>query len=177
MVVDGREFNARFVEPVDERNLYLIASQVSPKVLEHLPLERTYLWHTNINLIKEELDKRYELWFNTPGGSTVLLRAIPLLRMLGFKRMHLYGCDSCLSGSDHHAYGQPENDKELVLPVTCGDRIFQCHPWMVSQASEFCDLIKIFGNEFELSVAGDGLLAHIIATGAQMAEESEIELP
>lgn len=184
IVVDGREFNSRFTKPVDEKNMYLIASQVHPSVLDSLPPSRTFLWHTNIALIKEELDKRYSLWFNTPGGSTVLLRAIPLLRMLGYKKFHLYGCDSCLDSSEphnkgivHHAYAQTENDKDLVMPVTCGDRIFHCHPWMACQASEFMDLIKVFGDEIELSIAGDGLLAHILTTGALMAEENEIELP
>lgn len=173
IVVDGREFNARFTHPVQDNCLYFIASQVDPLVLQGLPLDRTYLWHTNVGKIKDLLDDRYETWFNTPGGSTVTLRAIPLLRMLGFKRFHLYGFDSCLRDEAHHAYEQPENNDAMVIPVTCGGRLFHCHPWMVSQAQEFQDLIKFMGDEIEVEVHGDGLIAHILQTGAAMAAADE----
>jgi hypothetical protein len=101
----------------------------------------------------------------------VLLRAIPLLRMLGFKQFHLYGCDSCLTG-EHHAYAQAENDDAPAIPVTVSDgRIFQCHPWMVAQAQEFMELIKFLGDEIEIATYGDGLLNHILVTGSNLAQE------
>jgi hypothetical protein len=174
VVVDGRAFNSRFVYPVIPECKYFIASQVDPSVLEGLPKDRTYLWHTNVNVIKDILDARYENWWNTPGGSTVFLRSIPLLRMLGFKRFHIFGVDSCMietpdkSGLIHHAYAQPENDDSVEIPVTCGNRVFKCMPWMVAQAQEFMDLIKFLGDEMELEVYGDGLLAHILKTGAHV---------
>ena len=70
----------------------------------------------------------------------------------------------------HHAYAQPENDNALVIPVTVGGRVFRCHAWMVSQAQEFMGLIGALGDEIELEVYGDGLLAHILKTGADMAD-------
>jgi SAM-dependent methyltransferase len=171
VVVDARKFNARFTKPVVDGCKYLIASQCDPEVLEELPKDRTYLWHTTAEMIRDLLDEQYELWWGVPGGSTVLLRSIPLLRMLGFKRFHLYGCDSCL-GKDHHAYAQPENDSEVVIPVTVSDgRVFRCHPWMVAQAQEFMDLIKFLGDELEIATYGDGLLNHILVTGSKLAED------
>lgn len=168
IVVDGRPFNARFTRPVVENCKYLIASQVDPSVLAGLPRERTYLWHTNIDRIRELLDARYTTWYNTPGGSTVLLRAIPLLRMLGFKKFHVFGWDSCLVGDAHHAYAQPENDSPFVVSVTCGERVFRCHPSQAAQAAEFQDLIRFLGDEIELDVRGPGLIAHILQTGAEI---------
>ena len=173
IIVDGREFNKRFVEPVQDQCKYLIASQVDPAVLANLPKDRTYLWHTNVAAIKDLLDERYKIWYNTPGGSTVVLRAIPLLRMLGFKRFHMYGWDSCLVDEAHHGYSQPENDDAMIAAVTCGDRVFRCHPWMVSQAREFCDLVKFLGDEIELNIKGDGLIAYIVNTGASLAEQAD----
>jgi hypothetical protein len=185
-VVDARNFNKRFTKPVDPRNIYFIASQCDPEVLEGLPQERTYLWHTGVDTIRDLLNAEREFWIGTPGGSTVLLRAIPLLRMIGFRKFHLYGCDSCLLGegyktkpdvSDedlhkyHHAYEQKENDGVPVIPVTVQGKTFYCHPWMVSQAQEFMDLIKVFGNEIELNVKGNGLLAWILESGAKLADE------
>ena len=205
IVVDARAFNARFTKPVIEGfksseldgevqgPLYFIASQCHPSVLEGLPRDRTYLFHTMVTLVKDLLDEQYtKEWHSVPGGSTVLLRAIPLLRMLGYTKFHLYGIDSCLAPTDgqtlpdgsprydrrpgltatmlHHAYAQPENDKSMVLPVTVnpGGRIFYCHGWMIAQAQEFMDLIQILGDVIELEIHGDGLLAYILRTGAEL---------
>lgn len=169
IIVDARPFNARFTKPVHPTCKYLIASQCDPQVLEGLPKDRTYLWHTGTQSI-EDILKEHQPWWPIPGGSTVILRAIPLLRMLGFKRFHLFGFDSCLTDDLHHAYAQPENDQELVIPITCGERVFRCHAWMVSQAQQFQDLVRFLGDEFEACVYGDGLIAHLLETGAQLSE-------
>lgn len=175
IVVDAREFNARFTHPVVDDCKYLIASQCHPAVLEGLPKDRTYLWHTTAEFIREPLNEIYEsVWYAIPGGSTVLLRAIPLLRMLGYRRFHLFGCDSCLPENrphKHHAYDQRENDSEHVFSVVCGGRVFHAHSWMIAQAHEFMDLIKFLGDEIELEIHGDGLLSHILRTGAELSQE------
>lgn len=175
VMVDAREFNKRFVDPVVDDCKYFISSQCHPSVFEKLPKERTYIWHTSTEMIKDVLNERYELWWNVPGGSTVLLRAIPLLRMLGFKRFHLYGCDSCLVDDKHHAYAQSENDGQLVFPVNVtSGRMFRCNGWMCAQAQEFIDLIRFLGSEIELAIYGDGLLKHILETGAKLNDADEV---
>ena len=173
VMVDAREFNARFAQPVAKDCKYFIASQCHPSVFEDLPKDRTYIWHTQAEDHNEVLAQQYETWHPIPGGSTVLLRAIPLFRMLGFKRFHLFGCDSCLEENKHHAYKQTENDGQLVVPVNVGGKIFNCNPWMVSQAQEFIDIIKMMGNEIELEIYG-GLLHHILETGASYTDIKEI---
>jgi hypothetical protein len=184
IMVDARAFNARFVQPVRDDCLYLMASQVHPDVLKDLSKDQTYLWHADTHLVRDILDKNYQTWWTIPGGCTVLFRAIPLLRLLGFKRFHLYGCDSSLRADAHHAYAQPENDDSPVIPVVinaAGDfapvadgmesgRVFYCHPWMVTQAQQMMDLIKFMGDEIELEIYGDGLLANILRAGAASAE-------
>lgn len=173
IMVDARDFNARFTKPVSPTTKYLIASQCHPSVLEGLPPENTYLWHTSSELVKDILDERYPLWYRVPGGSTVLLRAIPLMRMLGYKKFHLFGCDSCIMDAKHHSYAQVENDGDLVIPVTVGNRVFKCNAWMVAQAHEFMSLVKFLGHEIDLEIHGDGLLKHILVTGAALAVEDE----
>lgn len=173
IVVDAREFNNRFTKPVVDKCVYLIASQCHPTVLDGLPNERTYLWHTTAAGIEETLKERYKWWWRIPGGSTVLLRAIPLMRTLGYKKFHLYGCDSCIMDTGHHGYAQAENDKDFVIPVTAGGRVFQCTGWQASQAQEFMGLIKHLGDEIELAIYGDGLLNHMLETGAKLADENE----
>ena len=93
--------------------------------------------------------------------------------MLGFKRFHLFGCDSCLDEEKHHAYEQKENDGDAVVPVNVGGKIFYCNPWMVSQAQEFITLIEHLGDEIELEIYG-GLLRHILEIGATHANIKEI---
>lgn len=176
IVLDAREFNARFTRTQVDGCIYLMSSQVHPATLEGLPHDRTYLWHSGIGADAEQMvrDRCEGLFFPVPGGSTVMLRAIPLLRMLGFWRLHVFGWDSCVfNGGDHHAYRQAENDGELLVPVTCGGKTFTCTPWMVSQATEFQDLIKFMGDEVELAVYGDGLIAQILKTGASLAAEAK----
>lgn len=172
IVLDAREFNARFVSPQMDTCKYLIASQAHPSVLAGLPRDRTFLWHAGISEANEALAREHQgAFFPVPGGSTVMLRAIPLMRMLGFYRMHIFGFDSCVRGGQHHAYSQAENDQEQVIPITCGGRTFECTPWQASQASEFRDLVRFLGDEVELCVHGDGLIAHMIATGAELARK------
>ena len=179
IIVDARSFNARFTKPVLDTCRYLIASQCDPSVLEGLPKDKTYLWHTGAGANKDLLDEAYDnKWWWVPGGSTVLLRAIPLMRMLGYKRFHLYGCDSCVMGDNHHAYAQAENDGSILLPTvtSVSDRVFMTTVWQASQASEFIDLVKYLGDEIELDVKGDGLLAHILESGAKLAAQDEFSL-
>jgi SAM-dependent methyltransferase len=171
IMVDAREFNKRFTKPVVDDCKYLISSQCHPSVLEGLPHDRTLLWHTTMSAIRDTLNESRERWYGVPGGSTVMLRAIPLLRMLGFKRFHLYGFDSCVIGKDHHAYSQPENDTEVVIDTIVGGKVFKCHAWQIAQAQEFMDLVKFLGDELELEVYGDGLINHILRTGAELSEQ------
>lgn len=173
VVLDARPHNVRFVDPVIDDCKYFIASQCNPALFDKLPKERTYIWHTAAENVTDLLKEQYgKEWWPVPGGSTVLLRSLALFRMLGFKRFHIFGCDSCLDGEAHHAYEQTENDGQPALAVTVGTKIFYCHPWMLSQAQEFINMIKMMGNEMELEVYG-GLLRHILETGASYADLKE----
>lgn len=174
ILIDGREFNSRFVKPQVPTCKYLIASQANTKTFEGLPHDRTLMWHSGISDESEKLVmETYGVYYPIPGGSTVVLRAIPLMRMLGVSKFHIFGFDSCVTEGEHHAYSQPENDNQPLIPVTCGGRTFQCVPWMLSQASEFRDIIKSMGDLIELNIVGDGLISHMLHTGASFSTETE----
>jgi len=177
LMIDAREFNKRFVRPVVDGCKYVLAGQCHPKVFEGLPIDRTYIWHVGLATeLSEVLDELYEIWYPCPGGSTVTLRGLLLLRMLGFHKIHMYGFDSCYRDDAHHAYDQPENDfRSKRIPVSVGGRVFMCDGWMYSQAREFIQIIAKFGDEISLNVKGDGLIAHIINTGAEMGALEEDE--
>ena len=104
-----------------------------------------------------------------------MLRALPLLAMLGFRKVEVFGWDSCLEGDQHHAYDQPENECKSVVTMKVGGREFKCHPWMSVQAHEVQRVIRhILGriDTFQMKVHGDGLIAHILQTAAAAAEEN-----
>ncbi|RLC59597.1 MAG: hypothetical protein DRI30_00210 [Chloroflexi bacterium] len=179
LIIDARAFNKRFTRPIVDDCKYMIASQCDPSVYEGLPMDRTFAWHVcNVDSeISELLDDLYEIWFPCPGGSTVTLRGLCLLRMLGFHKIHMYGFDSCYRGDEHHAYAQLENDYEMarVVPVSVGGKVFWCDPWMYCQAKEWMNMVGLFGDEIDLNVKGDGLIAHIIKTGATLSALEENE--
>jgi len=149
LIIDARDFNKRFTRPLIDDCKYILASQCHPKTFEGMPKDRTYIMHAGMNPeLSDLLDELYELWFPVPGGSTVTLRGLCLLRMLGFHRIHMYGFDSCYRSGEHHAYKQPENDydSDRTLPVTIGGKVFWCDPWMFYQAKEWMEMVGLFGD-------------------------------
>jgi len=176
IILDPREFNIRFTSPVIPDCKYLIASQCDPSIAKSLPKEQVWLWHSG-GFTQEVIDGyvketgKSHTWFPIFGGSTVVLRAFPLLIMLGLNKFHIYGFDSCLMDDKHHAYEQDENNENRLMDVIVGGRSFKCHPWMAIQAQEFIGMVKsMIGDHCQMEVYGDGLIAHILKTGAVLGE-------
>jgi hypothetical protein len=162
VMLDSREFNNRFVYPLIDECKYFISSQCHPSVFETLKDNSVWIWHCagddNFDLLQEVYGKEY---YPVMGGATVALRAVHLLRMLGFRKFEMYGFDSCIKG-EHHAYEQPENDGEQELDVVVAGRKFRCTAAHYHQAKEFVDMISKTGEHYDLAVHGDGLISHII---------------
>lgn len=173
VIVDAREFNKRFVTPVIDNCKYFLSSQCHPSLFENIPKEQVWMWHSMSDVTMETVLKYYPVPFSIPGGSTVFLRSVILLRQLGFHKFHVYGCDSCIQNGEHHAFSQPENDGQVVIPMIVAGRVFYCHPWMASQAREFITLIQRLGETFDMVLYGDGLLSYIIKTGAELAPQED----
>ena len=135
-----------------------------------------WVWHSaSSDLVREVLEGERE-WFPVHGGTTILTRALVLLAMLGFRKVEVFGWDSCLRGDAHHAYSQPENDSERVIEMEVGGKVFRCHGWMVIQAQDFQSVVKnILGliRDVRLCVHGDGLIAHLLDYSATQAALEE----
>ncbi len=180
-MIDARPFNARFVDPVDEQNIYIIASQCHPDLVDKLPAERTYIFQANCDprsakICTELVGDMYKDWYPVPGGSTVMLRALPALQMMGFRDIEIYGFDSCFMGErEHHAYEQPENDIaevniNRVGMITNNGKTFAVDGWMLCQAKEFMDIRRRLIRELDIKVHGDGLIAHCLESGFDLVE-------
>lgn len=179
VMLDGRKFNKRFVERMIPTCKYLMSSQTDHETVASLPHDQTWLWHSGdsevVKRMHEEHAKEHgrdHEWYPVFGGTTVMLRALPLLAMLGFRKLDIYGWDSCLRGDTHHAYAQPENDGGKVFDIMVGGRTFKCHGWMVVQANELPRVVRyVLGpiEGFAMNIRGDGLMAHILQHSANMA--------
>ena len=179
VMVDARKFNRRFIEPLVDTCAYLISSQCDNDVLKSLPPEQVWMWHPhNEALVREVFDElgQNREWYPVSGGSTVASSALVLLAMLGFRRIEVFGMDSCIRGDEHHAYSQPENDGDHIVEFTVGGRKFLCHPWMAIQARDIQFVIRNVLSrieDFEMIVHGDGLISHILQTAADEAARSD----
>ncbi|KKL70650.1 hypothetical protein LCGC14_2102810, partial [marine sediment metagenome] len=120
VMADSRDFMARFVERAVPDCKYFIASQCAPEVFAKVMDRETHIWHCCNDETEVDILDEYYLGHNyhpVAGGSTVALRAIGLMRMLGNRYMDLFGIDSCHMNGKHHAYEQPENDDEEVRSI------------------------------------------------------------
>lgn len=178
IVMDARAFNARFLAPHVPACRYLLASQCHPASFDAVAgYPDVWIFHavsSTEDPLKTILDAYYAgQWVGVGGGITVALRAINLLRMLGYLRFDVFGVDSCWLDGGHHAYAQPENDRDKRVTVTVAppDRpdlgqVFQCSPWHLKQAEGFVQQIRLNGDHFLLRVHGPGLLAHLLQSSA-----------
>lgn len=180
IVVDAREFCTRFVETPVRNCQYFLASQVHPKAFELCRDREVTIWHV-VSTGEAELEILREYYFNHLApvtlGTTVAIRTISLLTMLGFRKFEIFGLDSCVLGDAHHAYKQAENDGEPIVPVWikppeghAARQRFLCTPWMAKQAQDFIELTQERGELFDINVHGPGLIATMIETGAELTE-------
>lgn len=179
IVLDARPENARFVARDILQCRYMLASQCHPATWKAVEgRDDVWIWHAmaDDNPNRGVLDEYYQGWWvGTPGGTTVVMRALLVLRMLGFMRFDLFGVDSCFMGNKHHAYEQAENegDSAFVVKMWPGEhtektRSFVCAPWMMKQLECFLQTIRIGGHTFLLNVHGDGLLAYALRSSADV---------
>lgn len=164
VMLDGRTFNRKFVKEKETYTQFFVCSHAHPALFDELEGYDVHMFHCpgSKEAAKVINEHFFGMWAPLKGGTTVGLRAIYLLHMLGSRRVSIYGMDSCYSNGHHHAYPQRENDAKRYWVVRCGGRKFKTTPWMASQAEEFVQMQATAPEDLELAVHGDGLIAHWI---------------
>lgn len=179
ILLDARPGNAKFLEPDVPGCRYYLASQCHPSTFAAVQgREHVAIWHSiDPDGSRAALLDAYYLrqWQGITGGTTVITRAIGLLRTLGYLRFDLFGVDSCWLDGAHHAFAQPENDRDKRLLFTVHptgapekSRQFWCAPWHVKQFDDFLQFIRTSGQHFALNVHGEGLIAYALQTSADL---------
>lgn len=178
VMLDARSFNSRFLKTPVPGCKYLLASQCHGDAFDLCTGREVIIWHA-CSAGQPELDMLNEFYFDhcfpVTLGTTVAIRAISLMRILGFRSFDIFGLDSCWMEYRHHGYTQQENDQDGQVVVwlrpeghdELAER-FVCSPWMMKQAEDFQQLIRERGNNFRLNVRGDGLIAAIMRISAKL---------
>lgn len=175
ILLDAKPRNATFVTNCD--TTLFISSQCDPEVFDNAlkTNNRVILYHAINNPEEQEVvTDHYQqkvdetgnpqdgAWVPIQGGTTITMRAIRLFTILGYSKFHMYGWDSCLKEDQHHAYEQPDADKQPVFNMQFEDRMFRVTPWMISQLMEMQNFVKMFCMNIDMIVHGDGLIAYMI---------------
>lgn len=145
----------------NQRTIYLLASRCHPEVFDHLADCRVMLWHTLSHNRESSVMPGRAL---VGGGSTSGLRAICVAYwMLGFRRMVMYGYDSCLApdGITKRFTGEATGK---IIDVHCGGRKFLCNYAMAQQAQDFLSMLASQTMpDLQLECKGGGLIAESLA--------------
>lgn len=145
---------------------YYIASQCHASMFEHLHGHRVTLMHLYIKHGQTEPEGLL-----IGGGTTSGLRAISLFYTLGYRKFHLFGFDSCLSGNALRVDGSGVKPEHKTFAVTLGDGVeYVTSPSMALQASHFQEIYKMMPDA-KFVGHGEGLIPAIIKKRAQQAEE------
>lgn len=165
VLLDSRPANVDFVKRPKKRVKYLVSAFCHPSVFDALEGYDVTLWVNDMdgvmNLIKPYVDSRPVVLVG--GGATVGMKTMYLTYLMGYRKFHFFGFDSCYRGDNNHAYRQAMNDKESRLEVEANGKKFTVAPWMAKQAMEFQGQArKLIDLGCEINVHGDGLIAWIM---------------
>lgn len=177
--MDSRPVNVEFVKEPIPGCRYLLSSQCDPSMFDACEDRDVTIFHLhseNELAINKRLDSHYNgRWQKVPTAGTAGIVAPLIGRILGFRFQHLFGIDSCYAPDGaHHAYEQSWNDGEGSVPFQASSgRVFKCSAWQASQAQTFVEMISIYGDQINITVHGDGLIAHLLETAATSTDKKE----
>lgn len=166
----------------NKRTAYLLASRCPPELFEQVKGLKVLLWHswasrpgapepTSPNPSWEDFHpaEECEEWKGkgegVGGGTTSGLRAMMLGFLMGFRKMTLYGMDSCLAKDNYTKRFTGENiGLQKPVDVIVGGKRFFCNPALAEQAMGFKQMAFAFERlaGVQIEVKGDGLLAEIM---------------
>jgi hypothetical protein len=143
---------------------YYLGAQVHPEVFEHLKGRNVRLWFP--------MDGQTKFPFGAVeiyGGTTCLGRAPNLAYLLGWREVHIFGCDSSFTERSH-VYEEPGVLPAGAFPIEMHGKTFITTRQMLQQACDFAEQIVEWarpgadGDEpLSVSLYGDGLMQWMYA--------------
>lgn len=157
VILDARVETADLIGPAGQ---HLFASQVHPECFRRAV--SATLWHLQVEGIDDLLPPAPGPYCLVGGAASVGNTAACLAYAMGFRRLHLYGYDSCHRAGNGHAFHQKMNDGDPCASVRFGGVDYVASLTMKLQAEKFPETaaaLKRLGCRIE--VHGDGLLPAI----------------
>lgn len=170
VIIDAREETADLVGVAAN---HLFASQVHPKCFERAPLAK--VWHLQIEGIDDLLPPDYAHDCALVGGAaSVGNTATCLAYAMGYRKLHLFGYDSCHKGDAGHAFRQPLNDGDPCASVRFNGKDYIASLTMKLQAEKFMQTSRALQQlGVEIEVHGYGLLPDMWRTPVEQLTEQE----
>lgn len=165
-LLDPRSHVKDFIENPHPDINYFVASMCHPSTVDRLLEKNAKIigYHAHVGagedkVLKEIADGSIMIG----GGSTSAIRGVSVLNVLGFRRYHLYGYDSCYwdraPAKTVEANGLPK-----WFEAEVGQRRFVTDAELVAQCQDFEKMLKIGRPIFaEMEVFGDGMIPHVFA--------------
>lgn len=159
IILDARDHNHKFLKGLDLSVTLYLASQCDPGVFD-AAIDAGFsivCWHPPMDGKSGVTETRPTVLID--GGTTVGIRSLHMMWVLGYRTLHLFGYDSSYRDKADHAYVQPENESDRRIPCDIGGIQFLSSPWMIRQVDDFQNLAPQFmkcGMNFH--VHGSGLL-------------------
>ena len=150
---------AHKLERANDHTMYCLASRCDPSMFDALAGRNVLLVHA---WAEEENFEEFKGHLVIGGGPTSGLRAINVAYVLGFRRMKLYGYDSCLSGDRRtKRFTGEETPADRVMDVIVDGQRFWCNGAMAQQAQYLQDYYNVMP-DLHLDAVGNGLIAAIL---------------
>lgn len=158
IMLDPQEKIVDCVQKHNERTIYFLASQCHPNVFEFLKDRQIIMFHAMSNIGEEKVTGDR---MRVGGGTTTGLRSFCVGWLMGFRRFHVYGFDSCLDKDGNKRVHPPiKPEKRLTVFTDSGVR-FECNPAMAAQANEFQNLFDFIPG-IKIRCYGSGLIPQIM---------------
>lgn len=160
VVLDARSHNVRFIRGLPCSVKLYLATQCDPALFAEGQDHDITAWHAPMGGKSGVVEHRNTVLIG--GSTTVGMRALRLVHVLGYRTAHLFGYDSSFAGSQGHAYPQPENENDGLRECEVGDRKFLSTAWMIRQADDFRHIaFGLMHEGLTIHVHGDGLLPEV----------------
>lgn len=158
--MDSQSRSVKFFKSKRQDVSYLLATKVHPDVFDHLSDCQVVRWHGWMGDESDDLAPPGACMVG--GGSTSGLRAITLAWLMGFRRVWLYGFDSCLRGRQMRVDGSELQQWAMPLQAGPTAKMRTCDAALASQALEFQEMTFGILAGIKIKVVGDGLIADIM---------------
>lgn len=159
--MDSQESILKHLQKKSRQTCYMVASKVPPAVFDWLDDQQVVLWHAWMGQGEEKFFPPGACMVG--GGSTSGLRGITLAWLMGFRRVVLYGFDSCLKDGAKRVDGSKPIDWQISIQAGPNGKERVCDSSMASQANEFQSMTFGVMDGLKVKVVGDGLIADIMA--------------